>query len=283
LRSFLIPTHFSDISEQRIIKEQTKPNHSTMTNLKVLLCLLLLSVGLEISQSFSPKAWVAKPCITPGASVKKYSRVKLPSTLDGGSEEHTPTKSPKKKNKSRLVTTVWVHVVTIFIVANYRLKCWPAFLVRVPLATWSLLHAVSGMLFAGSIITTTILEWIVVSSRDQSVNSFWFQQVPKVEQMVVLPALTGSIISGVAQAFLNYKSLRHAPRHVKSSLHILFLFGVWWGVTDRRTQGKAQEATFESNSDKLPTVMLQRRVSNSVSCGFLIALYAVMVLKPGYL
>lgn len=251
--------------------------------------LLLLSAYVQPSHGF-----IAKSLAIPGTSVAGIA-LGWPSALlaDGeelSSSEVTPApgdddssnSKAKKKKKSRLVT-IWVHAVSIFVVGNYRSRCWPGFLTSISLPSWTLVHALSGMVFAGSILTTTILEWIVVSSRERPVNEFWFAQVPEMEKFVVLPALTGSIVSGVAQAFLTYGSLRHAPRHVKSSLHVLLLFGMWWGVTDRRTQGKAQEAVAElEEKSELPSVISQRRISNVVSCCFLAALYAIMTLKPGY-
>jgi hypothetical protein len=75
------------------------------------------------------------------------------------------------------------------------------------------------------------------------------------------------------------------------------LFGVWWGATDRRTQKQAQQhfvleqETTQDNHAKyanadaeiLPRGLVrQRRASNLVSCVFLLALFATMVLKPGF-
>jgi len=37
----------------------------------------------------------------------------------------------------------------------------------------------------------------------------------------------------------------------------------------------------EAADGALPGVLRQRRISNVVSCAFLVALYATMVLKPG--
>ena len=117
--------------------------------------------------------------------------------------------------------------------------------------------------------------------NNDGVYHFWFRIAPRIEQWMVLPALTGSIVSGITQAALRYGSLRLAPRHVKSSLHILLLFGLWWGVTDRKTQRRAQEVKAMEPEGPLPGVLRQRRISNVVSCAFLVALYATMVLKPG--
>jgi len=206
-----------------------------------------------------------------------------PSAISGGGQEGEASASvPTKKRKKSLGVTLWIHVLSIFILANYRQHCWPAFLVTVPKQVWTFVHAISGMMFAGSIITTTILEWIVVSKRTEPVASFWFHQVPKVEKAVVLPALTGSIVSGVVQAFQNYGSLKLAPIHIKSTLHLLTLFGLWWGITDRTTQGEAERQAKDIDENNVPKVFMRRRISNVVSCVFLVALYAIMALKPGY-
>lgn len=193
-----------------------------------------------------------------------------------------PISTEKSKKKRSIAVTLWIHVISVFVLVNYRLEhCWPAALAAVSFSKLSLIHAISAMLFSGSIVTTTVLEWMVVKSRDATVQQFWFDKVPQVEKWIVLPALTGSMVSGVAQAFQNYGGVRHAPRHVKGSLHLLTLFGLWWGVTDRSTQAKAQEAAaLEQRSLDIPTVFQQRRVSNIVSCLFLVALYGVMILKP---
>ena len=125
-------------------------------------------------------------------------------------------KKKKERNVMKLYVTLWVHVVSIFMMVNhFRSHCWPAALAQVPLPVLSLVHAVCAMLFSGAIFTTTILEWIVVRDQTKSVNKFWFLNVPKVESAVVLPALTGSIISGIGQAFINYGSFKLAPKHIQ--------------------------------------------------------------------
>ena len=176
----------------------------------------------------------------------------------------------------------WILTVSGFIVANYGTTIRPAFLLKFPLKVWNLVHALGGMVFAGSILTTTILEWLVVANGEESVQKFWFQHVPRVERTVVLPALTVSIVSGVAQSFISYASVRRAPRHVKSALHILSLFAIWWGATDLTTQNRALATTDSVGGDVQKSVMSLRRFSNVGSCLFLVALYAVMVLKPGF-
>jgi len=148
------------------------------------------------------------------------------------------------------------------------------------------------MVFAGSILTTTVLEWNLFDGNDsndekplspdasrQGTTAFFLNNLFKIETLLVLPALTGSIVSGVAQAFLSYGSLRYAPRHVKASLHLLLAFGLWWGFTDRRTQGDLERAV--ASGDFRAKVWRRRRISNVVSCLFLVGMYSIMILKPG--
>lgn len=190
----------------------------------------------------------------------------------------------KPKKKRSIFVTLWIHLISIFLLVNSRVEnCWPAALTTVSFSKLSFIHAISAMLFSGSIITTTVLEWLVVTSRDAAVQQFWFDKVPQVEKWIVIPALTGSMVSGVGQAFSHYGSLRHAPRHVKSTMHVLTLFGLWWGITDRTTQSKAHEMALKqrgSLDSQIPSVFQQRRISNVISCVFLVALYGIMILKP---
>jgi hypothetical protein len=146
-----------------------------------------------------------------------------------------------------------------------------------------LVHQLSAMAFAGTILATTLLEWVVVQSKESSVHQFWFTQAPRVEMALVLPGLTGFLVSGVALAFQNYGSLVHAPFHIQWVMHLLTWSGLWWGLTDVTTQSKALDAATmatQDSSNAIPRVLLFRRFSNLVSCGFLAALYAIMVLKP---
>lgn len=187
----------------------------------------------------------------------------------------------KTRNKSAFVA-IWPQAISVFIATNYFRGCWPAALAEVPYPTFSSIHAVSGMLFAGSIITTTVLEWMVVESHDTPTQRFWFDKAPVVEEWIVLPALTGSIVSGIGQACARYGSFQMAPFHIQCSLYLLLAFGFWWGLTDRPTQAKARAAV-ENNADgEIPAVLQLRRVSNIISCAFLVGMYGIMVLKPGY-
>jgi hypothetical protein len=171
--------------------------------------------------------------------------------------------------------------MSIFVANNYFRGCWPAALAEVPFTTLNFVHAVSGMLFAGCVITTAVLEWMVVESGSVPTQRLWFEKVPVVEEWIVLPALTGSIVSGIGNACIRYGSFQMAPFHVQSTLLLLLAFGLWWEFTDRSTQFKAQSALENSLGEKRPTIYELRRVSNVVSCLFLLAIYGMMIYKPG--
>jgi hypothetical protein len=137
------------------------------------------------------------------------------------------------------------------------------------------------MAFAGGVLTTTLLEWnltsILETSRNEDFSNNILRWLWQIESKMVLPGVTGSMISGVVQAHQTYGTLRHAPIHVKSALHIMLLFGGWWAWADRRSQADVREGGFDTAK------VNRRRFSNAVSCGFLIALYSIMILKPGYI
>lgn len=240
----------------------------------------------ECTSSDRPRRFTRKPVAALSSWYVSFMKPTSVLALSRDEDVKLATKV-RKRDFGSLVVTVWIHLISIFIVVNnYRSGCWPSALARVPLRTLSLVHAISGMLFSGSIMTTTILEWLVVSDRDAVVNRFWFKKVPLVEQAVVIPALTGIIVSGVGQSFSLYGTLRSAPRHVKGSLGLLTLFGLWWAVTDKTTQHRAQavteDATLWKEGSVIPAILQYRRVSNVISCFFLVLLYAVMTLKPQF-
>lgn len=177
---------------------------------------------------------------------------------------------------------IWPLAISVFIAINFFQGCWPTALAEVPFSTLSFVHAVSGMLFAGCIITTTVLERMVVESGNTPTQRLWFDKVPVVEEWIVLPALTGAIVSGIGQACARYGSFQMAPFHIQCAIFLLLAFGLWWGLTDRPTQAKARSALENSLGEEQPAIFQLRQISNIISCLFLIILYGVMVLKPGY-
>eukprot|EP00957_Ditylum_brightwellii_P053668 4066426-Ditylum_brightwellii.AAC.1 len=151
----------------------------------------------------------------------------------------------------------------------------------------------TGMLFAGGIILTTCMEQLVVSTKDTAVLKCWFQRVPILDCSIVLPGLTLAMVSGVFSTVHRYGSLAIAPMYIKMVFYTLAAFAAWWGVTDLSTQPKATTALegwaaarkelgeeCEENNE-LPDVVHLRKISNIVSCFFVVALYAIMTLKPG--
>lgn len=179
---------------------------------------------------------------------------------------------------------------------NYWSICWPSnIILRIPFPVLSLIHAISAMLFSGGIITTTVIEWVVIqtysnsnklynsnikSNKSNNNNSntassvsfleFWFMNAPKIGQMIVLPAITGSVISGIGQTFIKYGNIKSAPHHVKSMFHLFLIFGIWWGITDRTTQRKAQSVVTNiksslvdhNNENYDETLLLQENKDN---------------------
>jgi hypothetical protein len=188
-----------------------------------------------------------------------------------------------------LALAFWISTMSALLLVNYfGGGPWPEnFIFDTPLSTWSLLHAVSAMLFSGTIIVSTLVEWSVVASRQANVLRFWFWTVPQLDALVVLPALTGTVLSGVAQACHLYGSFATAPRHVTGAVHGLLAFGIWWAATDVTTQRSSKTAVQklinnQNGSTELPPVLLLRRASNVASCLVVLALYSIMVLKPTF-
>ena len=202
-----------------------------------------------------------------------------------GDDEAFPT-------RDKLAFVVWLLAISSVIIINMTVGPYPqSLLLALSRPQWSLVHAVSSMMFGGTILLSTLIENLVVSSRKSAVVKFWFLSVPRLDSLVVLPALTGSIISGIGQATIDYDGMVGAPKHVTSAVHALLTFGLWWGATDVTTQERAKElarkldgesdAFLQGDGDATSLLKL-RRISNIVSCLMVIGLYALMVLKPGF-
>ena len=184
----------------------------------------------------------------------------------------------------------WMGALTTFLLVNNYVGPFPTNIATaVPVKAWGLMHGVGGMLFGGGIILTTCIEWLVINSKNQSVWNFWFKKVPDLDSKIVLPALTASIVSGTALAVDHYNSLSQAPFHVTAALGTLLAFAGWWGITDLTTQGRATDKIAEVTADaqdsdklKIPGILEFRKFSNLVSCGFVAALYYIMITKPGF-
>ena len=265
----------------------------------------LLSFTVLVSFSFliSHRIYSARDCLHQklafmSSSMELRRRPPKPPISTGADETSTP--APKnnsvsdyeiKSHHSRfplLFITSWAVVISFFLVVNYDSGPWPTCLLTSNRDVWRLVHAISSMLFGGTIVVSTILEWMVVSSKNPTVIIFWFYQVPALDGAIVMPALTGSILSGVAQAAQDYGSLKESPKYIKGSLHVLLTFAIWWAMTDITTQHLAQQTVMEwvnaAHDDKnsaVPRVIRLRRWSNIGSCLFVAALYALMALKRG--
>lgn len=185
----------------------------------------------------------------------------------------------------------WAGCISYFLITNYTLGPWP---LQLMLSSdhrdaWRLMHAISSMLFGGTILVSTMMEWLVVSSKQKPVILFWFDTIPSnLDGAVVLPSLTCAILSGVAQACQDYGSLKQAPKYITGSLHVLLTFALWWVVTDVSTQSASQRDVKawmnddDDNDDTVPRVLFKRRWSNVGSCVFVCVLYTLMAFKPGH-
>jgi uncharacterized membrane protein len=182
---------------------------------------------------------------------------------------------------------VWIGAMTTFLLRNNFVGPWPAIISTVPEDVWLFIHALAGMFFGGGIILTTCVEWLVAKSKNPSVLTFWFEQVPGLDLSIVLPAISVAIVSGTGLASVRYGGLGEAPIHIKAALHLLVFFAIWWASTDVTTQGPAAKAlqewsTSTDASEEVPKIVNLRKISNVVSCALVLAMYFFMVLKPGY-
>ena len=182
---------------------------------------------------------------------------------------------------------IWMVGLSGFIFANNWIGPWPAFMKDVPERVFFTGHMLGGMLFGGGIIMTTALEWLVTKNRNPAVLTFYFDKVPLLDMALVLPGLTLAMFSGTGLTITRYGGLGIAPAHIPVVFYILTAFAAWWGATDLATQGKAMRAIDEwvatNGEGPIPQIVEDRFWSNIVSCVFVVALYAAMVLKPGTL
>jgi hypothetical protein len=195
------------------------------------------------------------------------------------------------KTVELVLLSIWLVGLSGFILENNFVGPWPAVMRTIPERWFFLSHMVGGMLFGGGIILTTCIERLVAKSNNAPVLKFWFTQVPTLDGLIVVPALTVSMISGTGLAIKRYGGLNISPPHVDAIFWTLILFMTWWGVTDLSTQTTSLEAVNEMNERyengekdvETPEIVLNRHTSNVVSCFFVLTLYSFMVLKPGTL
>ena len=186
---------------------------------------------------------------------------------------------------------IWGVSISAFILINNFYGPWPLFMKTVPERSFFLSHMISGMLFGGGIIVTTCIEHLVAKSQNPQVLQFWFDKIPEVNGWIVVPSLTISMISGIGLSTVRYGGLKNAPPHVAAIFWTLIAFMTWWAAFDLTTQGTALQAVnrmyeeYQNGEEGLetPNVVLDRHVSNVVSCFFVLTLYSFMVFKPGTL
>lgn len=205
-------------------------------------------------------------------------------------QRQTALSAPKANGKfvEFAALGTWIAGLSSFLLVNNFVGPWPAALLQaIPVKFFGLAHALSAMLFGGGIILTTLIEWLATDSKNSSVLNFYFDKVPALDSLVVLPALTVSILSGVGLSVDHYDSLGQAPFHVVGAISTLLAFAIWWASTDLTTQGTAMEAIQEwtggdTENAEVPQIVQFRKFSNVVSCIFVAAIYGFMVLKPGF-
>ena len=191
---------------------------------------------------------------------------------------------------------IWGVGISAFILMNNFVGPWPEVMKTVPERMYFLSHMIGGMLFGGGIILTTCIERLVAKSNNPPVLQFWFDKVPVLDGLIVVPALTVSMVSGTGLSIVRYGGLNVAPPHVDAIFWTLIAFMTWWAATDLTTQGTALTAVNEMHAEYLkdgggttnkkletPKVVVDRHVSNVVSCFFVLLLYSFMVTKPGTL
>ena len=206
-------------------------------------------------------------------------------------EEYDVTDLSDEKKLELILLGVWAVSISAFILINNFTGPWPLFMKQVPERVFFLSHMIGGMLFGGGIILTTCIERAVAKSNDSKVLQFWFTKVPELDGLIVVPALTISMISGTGLSIVRYGGLNVAPPHVGAIFWTLIAFMSWWAATDLTTQGTALKAVDDMYERSLageeglvtPKVVVDRHVSNVVSCFFILLLYSFMVLKPGTL
>ena len=182
---------------------------------------------------------------------------------------------------------VWMGGLSGFIFANNWIGPWPSVMTQIPERIFFTFHMIGGMLFGGGVIMTTGLEYLVTKNKRPEVLQFYFDKVPLLDSAVVLPGLTIAMISGTGLSITRYGSLGTAPAHIPAVFYCLTAFAAWWAITDLATQPKAMRAIDEwvaqGSAGNIPQIVEDRFISNIVSCIFVVALYAIMVLKPGTL
>eukprot|EP00977_Amphora_coffeiformis_P011528 scaffold2768_cov161-Amphora_coffeaeformis.AAC.4 len=260
-----------------------------LKTLVVLLFAIILMGGPGVGAAFQPPLQHIhqgrKSVSFSPVSPKPQAKARQTLAIRGGGSKMVAPMAAVVVSKSGLLAS-WAIALGGFLIRNYKAtKPWPSILLTGSRRGWNFVHAVSSTIFSGTILVTTLLEWLVVRSASPTVIKFWFLTIPRIDVAIVLPALTGAVVSGVAQSVQEYGTVKEAPKYIKSVLHLMATFGLWWAATDRPTQRQARQAVqlwLENKaSGPVPSILQWRRGSNLVSCSFVLVLYILMVLKPG--
>jgi hypothetical protein len=155
-----------------------------------------------------------------------------------------------------------------------------------------LVHGVCAMIFGGSIITTTILEWriMLLNNHDSKTNDKNHDDINStinhqqrsstnarlvidylfpLEKIMVIPSLVGTILSGTVLTWNTYgiqfftrffkssscsssSSIIVAAPHIKASIYVLGLFTLWWLLTDVPNQRLVGSSTTALSTTTTP-------------------------------
>ena len=297
------------VEQKKIISDNGKIMHFIKKSTLAALAVVLSNKDVV---SFSPSSTttttrIAPTCLTP--SCRQQQPVPQATQLNAwftkneeellstsvaevvSDEEYDITDLSDEKKLELILLGVWAVSISAFILINNATGAWPLFMKQVPERVFFLSHMIGGMLFGGGIILTTCIERAVAKSNDSKVLQFWFTKVPELDGLIVVPALTISMISGTGLSIVRYGGLNVAPPHGGAIFWTLIAFLSWWAATDLTTQGTALKAVDDMYERGLkgeeglvtPKVVVDRHVSNVVSCFFILLLYSFMVLKPGTL
>jgi len=260
-------------------------------------------VGVSSLRPLSPKvpringnvARLVSPSTRPFRSEPLNARGTVQDEKTVAADITTTSRSDEAADKAKTVELIalgiWLISLTSFILINNYVGPFPVFLKQIPERVFFFSHMIGGMLFGGGIILTTCIEKLAANSKNPEVLEFYFSKIPGLDALIVVPAVTVSILSGIGLATVRYGGLMIAPPHISAIFDTLIAFMVWWGLTDLSTQTTAIKAVNEMYESyqagetdlETPKVVLDRHFSNIVSCFFVLTLYSLMVFKPGTL
>ena len=130
---------------------------------------------------------------------------------------------------------------------------------------WLRLHLRSQLVFCVVVIGGSVAE--VVAKAMGKYATFLREYVPVMDNMIAVPSLALSTLSGVALVRRRYGWDKPAPVAIQRTMGVLAAFGVFWAVADRASQ----KAT---NPDD---VFVFRTSINAISCGLVFLLRRLML------